>query len=394
MSEKEPIGMFRRNILLIVIMMLLWLSQASQGAVKNVILMIGDGMGFEQVKAASLYAYGDEEKLPFEKYYRGEVTTHSANSYLDPNHATDSAAAATAMATGQKVKNKVISEKDGKPIPTILEHLQTMGKATGLITTVPITHATPAAFAAHTRHRDRNRDIADDYLTQSRPNILFGAYYKNGKGMTDTKAERAGYKVVNTRDQMQNIVKIVEQNATDEVLLAGLFSPEGMPWEYDYYNPIENPLSDEIKTDEPTYNTIPHLSEMTSAALSILDNDPDGFFLMVEGGKIDKAGHDNILERNVFETLEFTKAFLAVSDWAKDRDDTLIIVTADHECGGLTVVNKSKKGFMPEVFWGSKPKWHTGVNVPIYATGEGADKFTGVIDNTDIYTIIMGLVEE
>jgi alkaline phosphatase len=399
-SEHQKITLCK-SCLFIVITIFISLGQTSQAAVKNVILMIGDGMGFEQVKAASLYAYGEEGKLPFEKYYRGEVTTHSADSYLNNDHATDSASSATAMATGQKVDNKVISERDGEPIPTILELLQKKGKATGLVTTVPITHATPAGFGAHTKHRDRNRDIADDYLNETRPNILFGAYYKNGKGMTKTKAEKAGYEVVETREQMEHVVKSVSQNSTEEVFIAGLFSPDSMPWEYDYYNPRKNPLSEEIKNEMPSYDTIPHLSEMTEAALSILNNDPNGFFLMVEGGKIDKAGHNNIIEDNVFETLEFTRAFLVALNWAQNRNDTLIIVTADHECGGLMVVKTPRKpvteprtGFMPEVFWGSLSRWHTGVNVPVYAIGPGAEEFVGVVDNTKIFTVIKKITEQ
>lgn len=402
MSSKGRIRMLRKSFLLILIAVLASPGQTSLAAVKNVILMIGDGMGFEQVKAASLYAYGKEGKLPFEKYYCGEVTTHSANSYLDPIHATDSASSATAMATGQKVNNKVISERDKKPIQTILEYLQKKGKATGLVTTVPITHATPAGFGAHTKHRDNNRDIADDYLKQTRPNILFGAYYKNGKGMTEAKATQAGYEVVKTREQMQRVVWIADMNFTEEVFIAGLFSPDAMPWEYDYYNPRRNPLSEEIKSEMPSYDTVPHLSEMTGAALNLLDNDPNGFFLMVEGGKIDKAGHKNLIEDNVFETLEFARAFLVAFNWAQDQDDTLIIVTADHECGGLRVVktpekpvNEPRKGFMPEVFWGTREKaGHTGANVPIYTTGQGAKEFVGVIDNTEIFTIIMKLTEQ
>ena len=142
----------------------------------------------------------------------------------------------------------------------------------------------------------------------------------------------------------------------------------------------------------PDYDTIPHLSEMTSAALRVLDNDPNGFFLMVEGGKIDWAAHDNILELTVFETLEFDRAFRAAMSWAEDREDTLIVVTADHECGGLKVVKNNRRGFMPEVFWGSKD--HSGANVPIYAAGQGAREFVGTIDNTDIFKILMNLTSD
>jgi alkaline phosphatase len=383
--------MLWKSRLLILITVLVFLVHPSWAGVKNVILMIGDGMGFEQVKAASLYAYGREGGLLFEKYYRGEVTTHSANSYLDKNHATDSAASTTAMATGQKVDQGVISQKSSEPIRTILEQLKEQGKATGLVTTVPLTHATPAGFGAHTDNRGNYSDIAQDYLKQTRPNILFGAYYANGKGMTEEKARQADYTVVKTREQMRHMVWAVDQDFTEEVFMAGLFWPDEMPWEYDYYNPYKI-LFPEEKSKSLCYDAVPHLSEMTAAALSVLDNDPDGFFLMVEGGKIDWAGHNNVIEHNVFETLEFAKAFQAVLNWAESRDETLILVTADHECGGLTVVKNRGKGFMPAVFWGSKS--HTGANVPIYATGQGAEEFVGVIDNTEIATIIMKLTKQ
>jgi len=384
--------MLRKTCLLILVIVLVLLGQTSWAGVKNVIVMIGDGMGFEQVEAASLYAYGREGRLSFEKYYRGEMTTHSANSYLQKSHATDSAAAVTAMATGQKVNNKILSQKCDEPIKTILECLQEEGKATGLVTTVPVTHATPAGYGAHTGNRNNYEEIADDYLNQTRPNVLFGAYYANGRGMTEIKANQADYIVAKTREQMHHIVWSADQNPTKEVFIVGLFSPDEMPWEYDHYNPHRILFPEENKNDPPGYNAVPHLSEMTAAALSLLENDPDGFFLMVEGGKIDWACHDNIIEHCVFNTLEFDKAFQVVLNWAEDRDDTLILVTADHECGGLTVVKNRGKGFMPAVFWGSTD--HTGANVPVYATGQGAEEFVGVIDNTELFTIIVELSKQ
>jgi alkaline phosphatase len=385
--------MLRKSQLLILVVVLILSGRSSHAEVKNIILMIGDGMGFEHVKAASIYAYGEEGKLSFEEYYRGEVTTHSANSYERDKHATDSGAAATAIATGEKVNNDVISERSRRPIKTILEYLEEQGKLTGLITTVPVTHATPAGFGAHSRNRNSYSNIANDYMTQTRPNILFGAYYEDGKGMTAEKAGKGGYSVATTRQQMLDIVGPIDQNSTEVFFIAGLFCPDGMPWEYDYYqkDKILIPLKDDIID----YDTVPHLSEMASSALRVLDNDPNGFFLMVEGGQIDKAAHKNIIERDVFETLEFDRAFRAVMKWAKDRDDTLIVVTADHECGGLRVLKNRGRGSMPDVFWNTRynsVKDHTGENVPIYVVGEGAKNFVGVIDNTDIFKIIMELM--
>ncbi|MBE3038161.1 MAG: alkaline phosphatase, partial [Chloroflexi bacterium] len=130
-------------------------SAAGAEAPKNVILLIGDGMGFEQVKAASLYATDKQGGLAFEKYFRAEMTTHSLNSFRKRSHATDSAAAAAAIATGYKTKNGYLALlPDGRELPTVLEFFAAAGKQTGLVTTVSMTHATPAGFAAHVKSRN------------------------------------------------------------------------------------------------------------------------------------------------------------------------------------------------------------------------------------------------
>ena len=131
--------------------------------------------------------------------------------------------------------------------------------------------------------------------------------------------------------------------------VSGQFGSGYMPYEYD-----------------GTFGTLPHLTDMTTAALDILDNNPDGFFLMVEGGRIDHAGHDNDLERNVEETLEFADSVQIILTWAAGRDDTLVIVTADHETGGMTVLTDNP-GDYPTVSWTTGG--HTGANVPVYAWG-------------------------
>ncbi len=253
-----------------------------------------------------------------------------------------------------------------------------------------LTDATPAGFGAHSASRDDGNNIADDYLEQSRPNIFFGPYYDDV--LPDRKVRLAGYEIVKTRQQMLDAIARASQKSTTDFFIAGLFTPgKDMPYEYDYYRqkgillPFEgmNLLS---------YDVIPHLSEMAIAALSVLDKDPDGFFLMAEGGSIDHAGHDNLIERSVYATLEFEQLCVGVFNWMWNRDDTLVVITADHECGGLKVTSNKGRGFMPEVFWGSKD--HTGANVPLYTAGQGADEFVGVIDNTDIFKTIMKLLNK
>jgi alkaline phosphatase len=126
---------------------------------------------------------------------------------------------------------------------------------------------------------------------------------------------------------------------------------------------------------------------MTSSALNILDNDPDGFFLMVEGGRIDHASHQGDIARAVLETVEFSSAVQAALVWAAGRTDTLIIVTADHETGGLTVIKNNGQGSMPEVSWSTQG--HTLLQVPVYAWGAKAGLINGAMDNTDVFRIII-----
>ena len=330
----------------------------SVAAPKNVMLFIGDGMGFEQVKAAGMYANGTPGTLCFESFpYEGEVTTYSAS---DP--VTDSAAAGTAIATGVKVNNRVISlatPGDGRELVTMLEHFQSKGKMVGLVSTAHITHATPAAFGAHEPSRNKYANIAADYLNQSKPNVLFGG----AKYMTASAAKVAGYTVVTDR------ASLLEKNTDSVTYISGQFGDSHLPYEYD------------------GLGALPHLSEMTDVAISVLDNDPDGFFLMVEGGRIDHAGHASNTARNVSETVEFAKAVQKAIDWAKGRDDTLIIVTADHETGGLKVLKNNGKGTLPTVNWTGSGK-HTNVNVPVYAWGANAEGLKPVMNNTDFFMFV------
>ncbi|MDE0506127.1 MAG: alkaline phosphatase, partial [Candidatus Poribacteria bacterium] len=253
---------------------------------KNVIFCIGDGMGFEKVKAAGMYAHGDAGTLSFEAFpNQGEVTTHSADSSM-----TDSAAAATALATGVKVNNGVVSialPGDGRKLYTLLEHFRDQGKSTGLVSTTFITHATPAAFGAHNPSRGNLEEIACDYLNYTRPNVLFGG---GANGMSVAEAEAANYSVVTDR---HGLLTLDTKNLSH---VSGQFGDSNLPYEYDG-------LGD-----------LPHLSEMTATAMDILVRNPVGFFLMIEGGRIDHAGHLNDIERNVCETIEFSKTLKVVMD--------------------------------------------------------------------------------
>ncbi|MBN1422274.1 MAG: alkaline phosphatase [Planctomycetes bacterium] len=335
---------------------------------KNVIILIGDGMGFEHVKAAGFFESGAEGKLSFEGLpYKGEAMTYSASSSV-----TDSAASGTAIATGVKVNNDVISMAypgGGAELQTLLEYFKLRGKRTGLVTTTFMTHATPATFGAHEPSRTNYDNIAADYLTQTKPNVLLGG---GGNGLTVANAQAAGYQVV--QDGAELLLIDTEgafyADGAATAYLSGQFGSDHLPYEYD------------------GLDGLPHLSEMTEVALEILDNDADGFFLMIEGGRIDHACHANDFERMIPEMIAFEEAFDEVMTWAQGRDDTLVIVTADHECGGLSVTANNGIGVLPTVDWSSTG--HTGVNVPVYAWGPGAERVAGVLDNIDFFDICVG----
>lgn len=359
MFMDEPV--FRRLAGWLVILGL-WFARPGEAMPTNVILFIGDGMGYNQVAAAGLYAHGASGTLSFEAFpNQAQVTTHSADSPV-----TDSAAAATAMATGHKVDNGVISVArpgDGRELPTVLEQAASAGKATGLVTTTDISHATPAAFAAHELSRYNSDQIVQDYLQQTRPNVLFGGSLY----LSESQATAAGYTVVEDAAQLKAL------NTDSTTFVSGQFAAGNMTYEYD-------------RTEATTE---PHLSEMTAAALDILDNNPMGFFLMVEGGRIDRAAHDHDLARMIHETLEFSRAVQTAMDWAvaAGHSDTLILVTADHETGGLDILARMGAGQYPDVAW-STPG-HTGANVPIYGWGSNSEWIAGVMDNTAVYSVMM-----
>ena len=367
---------------IVLVVLVLFLGRAGATPAKNIIIMIGDGMGVESVKAGRYYLYGADGQLCFEPYYKCSLTTYCLDSGAHP--VTDSAAAGSALATGHKVNYLAISQSpEGVPWRTILEEAKALGKRTGLIGTDPITRATPAAFGAHEPHRDSYDALAGDYLSSSLPDVLMGGggtstgttFFSNAR---ISQAQALGYQTVYTKAQMD-----VLSNSTSRVL--GLYTLEDMSYEYDRR---QNPNTTE-----------PHLSEMTAKTLALLDTDPDGFFLMVEGAKIDYAGHqlpaypDRYL---TWEVVAFNQAVQTVLNWMQAREnalgyqDTLLIVTADHETGGVTSYNNGA-GAYPTVTFSTNQ--HTGVNVPLYAVGSNAhlvDDYVsgGVMDNTNVHTVM------
>lgn len=293
---------------------------------KNIILMIGDGMGPAHVQTAWLYATRQLGKnlIMTEVMDKGE-TAYMVNDTADST-VTESAAAAVQMATGVKVLARAVGiGPDGKILKTILEMANERGKATGLVTTSGITDATPAAFVAHVERRSEEEKIAEQ-LIKSNVNILFGGRKqffipeaekgkrKDGRNLLN-EARQNGYLVVETAEAMKK--------AQGEKIL-GLFNQGNMLFEIDRKGSIE-----------------PSLSEMTAKALEVLNRNKEGFFLMVEAGRIDHAAHHHDIAAVISDTLEFDEAINIVYNFQKSNPDTLLIITADHETGGLAVLGHS-----------------------------------------------------
>ncbi|MFC1725719.1 alkaline phosphatase [candidate division KSB1 bacterium] len=331
--------------------------------VKNVILLIGDGTGITQVSAARIRAVGASGKLYIDKMpVTGIQKTHSARQLI-----TDSAASGTALAAGFKTNNGMIGmTPDGKKILTILEAAKEQGKMTGLIATSTITHATPAAFASHVRSRSNEPAIASQII-ENMVNVIFGGgknffipqHLKFSKRKDERnlieEAKKAGYTYIETKEDLQSV-------NNDFVL--GLF----------HYGPLT--------TEEPE----PMIAELTEKAIDLLKRNENGFFLMVEGSQIDWECHDNDTEKAIRQILLFDLAVKAAVEFALENKETLIIITGDHETGGMAVNGGSLDGKKLNIAWATKG--HTGSPLPVYAFGPFAEKFTGVFDNTDIPKII------
>ncbi len=347
--------------------------------VKNIIFMVPDGMGLADVTAARITKNGiDGASLSFETLERiGYQRTYS-----EDNTITDSAAAASAWACGEKFKNgEICLHSDGHLYkPTILELAKSSGKATGLVATSTITHATPAVFGAHVKSRSCEQEIARQYIEVTRPDVMLGgglAKFTAAKpdkcgtaGNFIVEAMKEGYAVAYTKQDMDYAVS----NGARRLL--GLFNNSGMTPEYQRTPGI----------------TEPRLPEMTKAALDILERSEGGFFVMIEGSQIDWGNHANDLQYQTGETLAFDEAVKVVLDWInaspERKQHTLLIVVADHETGGFSVNGNEDGGVLGQFVPGWTSTGHTGVDTLIWSQGPGSKALGRAIDNTDIYRIM------
>lgn len=322
--------------------------------VRNVILIIGDGMGPAQIGLLQSYA-----RLAVNSPFEGPTALQqfadagrTGISSTEPHNGlvADSACSASQLATGQAVPSEAISVSPaGVPLQTVLERAQATGRAVGLVSDTRITHATPAAFASHVAHRSMENDIAEQLLATRVDVLLSGGWRHflpasvNSAGETrDVWSARLGNEqlVESRRTDDRDLVAEAEavgysavfdvaglRNAAEAGgLVLGLFSASSM----------QNAFQSRDLRNEPT-RTQPGLDEMAQAALSILEYDPDGFFLMIESGQIDWAGHANDAGWLLQELLRMDAMLQVVLDWARERDDTLIVLTADHETGGFGI---------------------------------------------------------
>lgn len=414
--------------------------KTNHAEIKNVIFLIGDGMGVSYTSAYRYLKDGSDSKFvdrtELDKYLVGQQMTYPE----DPEqNVTDSASAATAMSAGIKTYNNAIAvDNDGSEVKTVLEAAKERGKATGLVATSEITHATPASFGSHDESRKNMNAIADDYFDElvngeHKVDVLLGGgtdlFDREDRNLVE-EFQNAGFSYVTNKEELLN-------DKSGQVL--GLFAERGMP-----------KLLDRTES-------VPSLEDMTTSAIDRLRQDKDGFFLMVEGSQIDWAGHDNDIVSAMSEMEDFEKAFAAAIEFAKKDKHTLVVATADHSTGGYSIgangiynwfgepikAAKRTPDFMAqEIANGasveetlntyidldltneeiqsvkdagdnvtdidnaiekifdtrSNTGWttggHTGEDVPVYAFGPSSDRFVGQIENTDHAKIIFDLLEK
>lgn len=313
---------------------------------KNIILMVGDGMGLVHLYAAYVANGG---KLDIYAYAQsiGLSITKSADNLI-----TDSAAGATAFATGQKTNNGMVSvAPDSTKLPTIAEQACAAGKSTGIVVSCELPHATPAAFYAHQPSRRMYPQIVKD-MSQSCANVMIGGGFPY---FDTTLLGKNGFQVSVGMAEMRG------NNSNKQVCF---YNADSVPRRF-------------------TQGRGDALREGSLHAIDILSKNKNGFFLMIEGSQIDWGGHDNDSAYVIEEAVDFDRTAGAVLQWALNDKNTLVIITADHECGGLTLTDFDSLSNRPYMNFSTGD--HTAEPVPVYAFGPGAAVFSGVYENTEIY---------
>jgi len=396
---------------------------------KNIVIMIADGCGFEHVEACDVYS-GDKGvyesfavKIAMSTFASGQgydaLAAWNDRGYVKKN-ATDSAAAATAMACGVKTyKGAIGVDVDKRPVENVLEAAEKIGKSTGVITTVAFSHATPAGFVAHNGSRNNYKEIADEMINESALEVIIGSghpfYNDSGKWHFLPQYKYIGTKTFKSLkasaagsdcdgDGIADPWEFIDKKK-DFLRYASGETPKRIFGLCQTASTLQQKRGGDKKAgafETPANKNLPCLADMARVALNVLDNNPAGFVLMIEGGAVDWAGHKNQSGRLIEEMVDFNIAVGAVLEWAKTNKGTLLIVTADHETGYLAVdAENSTPGQMPKMTWSSSG--HTNSLVPFYATGPGADIFAAMairddpvygkyLDNTDIAKMVLKIL--
>lgn len=336
--------------------------QAPKGKkVKNVILMIGDGMSLMHVYTAWAANRG---KL----WLENAQATGLSKTWAVKKLVTDSGSGGTSLATGVKtVYHAVGVDPVGKPLTSLVDVAKELGKDAGMAVTCRLWDATPCDFCCHNIDRDKEEELVGDYPTSGVDFVFGGGAQKftNRKDGRDIfkELQKKGYHVSRTLDDFF----AYDKNSR-------IFA---VPYDKD------TPLPDE-RGDL--------LARASMKGISLMNQDKNGFFMMIEGSQLDDYGHFNQLDLLMKETLDFDQTVGEVMKWAAKDGETLVVVTADHETGGLTLVNGNKDEGRVECCFSTKD--HSGAMVPVYAFGPGAENFTGIFENTDVFKKIKKLMTE
>ncbi len=335
---------------------------------RNVILLVGDGMGLSQVSTSFYYG---EETPNFERFpVIGLIKTSSASDKI-----TDSAAGATAFSAGVSTYNGAIGVDTAKQaVPTLVEILSAESMSTGLVATSSITHATPASFFAHVEERGMQDKIAAQ-LVHAEVDFFAG-------GGTDFFVRR--------EDKHNYLDSLREAGVTFDTTQIDPSTKHTLGQRYGYLLSKDGmPRALDGRGD--------FLPDATQTALNHLSQNQDGFFLMVEGSQIDWGGHANDAEYVISETLDFDKTLGVALDFAEQDGNTLVIVTADHETGGFTLssaVEKDGSGSDYNALSGTfSTGGHSATLVPVFAFGPGAQSFSGIYQNTQIFHKVMQVLQ-
>ena len=346
----------------------------------NIILMIGDGMGFNHVELARLVEVGEHGSLIMQDSdWNASMTTHSADAAV-----TDSAASGTAIATGYKTNRGYVGINPSlTDLESIVEYAQTQNKSTGIVSTCRLVDATPASFMTHVDSRYDFTEIARQIVEEADVDVLLGGGSDYFTGTQISTMISNGYSVVYNRNELA---------AVTSGRVFGLFDSVHMDYEYDRNFAVQ-----------------PSIAEMTNKSIELLSQDSDGFFLMVEGGRIDLAAHDEDKVRNALDTIAFDKAVGIALDYVENHSNTLLIVTADHETEGLVVMSYDLNNELPADLLSEEDRrtlraervsnvtvdwtatYHTDWPVPVYGFGNAFENMTldVLIDNTDIHSLMM-----